>query len=186
MADRLLFETRQAFRVWLSENCRRSDGAELLFGKKGGPKTLTLDEAQEEAVCFGWVDSVMHRIDEKIYCLHFSQRRSGCKWSALNKTLAEKMEREGRMTDCGREKIEEAKKNGQWDAQKPAKITDTEIDLLKSLLSSHEPAYTNFLAMSPSVQRTYTALYLDAKSEKTKITRLEKIIDRLDKNLKPM
>ena len=58
--------------------------------------------------------------------------------------------------------------------------------MFKQLIEPHEPAYTNFSAMSDSVQRTYTLFYLDAKSDKTRGTRLEKIIDRLNNNLKPM
>lgn len=186
MPNQLLFATRQEFREWLIKNCSCSEGIWLVFGKKGGPQTLTYREALEEALCFGWIDSLVNRIDDKTRIQHFTPRRKGSKWSETNKGLVASLEAQGLMTDNGRAKIAEAKANGQWDVPPPAKITDEQISVLASLLEGYEPAYSNFLAMSPSVQRTYTGFYRDAKLEQTKITRLAKIIDRLNKNLKPM
>ena len=79
-----------------------------------------------------------------------------------------------------------AKQNGQWDNSKRSTASEEQIRMFRQLIEPHEPAYTNLLAMSDSVQRTYTLFYLDAKSDKTRQTRMEKIIDRLNKNLKPM
>ena len=90
------------------------------------------------------------------------------------------------MTQQGLEAIERAKKNGSWDNAKRILINDEQIQMFKEIIQPHEPAYTNFLAMSHSVQRTYTGFYLDAKSDKTRQDRIEKIIDRLNSNLKPM
>jgi len=90
------------------------------------------------------------------------------------------------MTARGYEAIEQAKRNGQWDNSSRVIIDDEQIELFKKLVYPYEPAYTNLLAMSHSVQRTYTGFYLDAKSDATRQTRLEKIVDRLNKNLKPM
>jgi len=83
-------------------------------------------------------------------------------------------------------KIEEAKKNGQWTAPKAAPITEEQILSVTELLKEYEPAYTNFLSMSPSVQKTYTRAYLDAKTEAGREKRLSWMVDRLNKNLKPM
>ena len=65
-------------------------------------------------------------------------------------------------------------------------LTFVDRQAFRQWLGRHEPAYTNLVAMSQSIQRTYTAFYLDAKSEQTRHTRLQKIIDRLNNNLKPM
>ena len=65
-------------------------------------------------------------------------------------------------------------------------VGDAQIQMFSEIIQPHEPAYTNLLAMSHSVQRIYTGFYLDAKSDKTRQARLEKIIDRLNRNLKPM
>ena len=113
-------------------------------------------------------------------------RRKNSKWSEKNKVLAEKLEKEGIMTDLGRAKIEEAKENGQWDAPKPPAVTDEEISALTVLLKAYEPACTNFLAMSPSVKRAYTRAYFDAKTDDGRDKRLAWMIERLNKNLKPM
>lgn len=90
------------------------------------------------------------------------------------------------MTDFGRKKIEEARKNGQWDAPRPTAITEEQIAGLSALLEGYEPAYTNFQAMSPSVKKTYTRAYLDAKTEEGQKKRLAWMVDRLNRNLKPM
>jgi len=96
------------------------------------------------------------------------------------------LEQQGKMTDFGRNKIAEAKENSQWIAPKSPPITDEQIEFLSSLLKDHEPAYTNFEAMSLSVKKTYTRAYLDAKTDAGREKRLVWMIERLNKNLKPM
>jgi len=184
--DILEFTDRAAFRAWLDKNSTSSDGVWLLFGKKGGPVTLTAGEALEEALCFGWIDGQMQSIDDKTYKKYFSIRRANSKWSEKNKALAEQLEQQGKMTDFGRNKIAEAKENGQWTAPKSPPITDEQIEFLSSLLKDHEPAYTNFEAMPLSVKKTYTRAYLDAKTDAGREKRLVWMIERLNKNLKPM
>ncbi len=90
------------------------------------------------------------------------------------------------MTDFGRKKIEEAKQSGQWDAPKPAAVTEEQIASLSALLEGYEPAFTNFQAMSPSVKKTYTKAYLDAKTDAGREKRMAWMVDRLNRNLKPM
>jgi uncharacterized protein YdeI (YjbR/CyaY-like superfamily) len=186
LIEHLLFTSRNEFRNWLEENCFSSDGIWLLFGKAGGPKTIGANEALKEALCFGWIDGQMKRIDDNKYIKYFSSRRENSKWSEKNKALVEKLQKQGQITEYGKIKIEEAKKNGQWDAPRPAEITNEQIGLLCDLLKEHEPAYTNFQTMTPSVKRTYTRAYLDAKTEAGRIKRLAWLIERLNKNLKPM
>ncbi|RKI71111.1 hypothetical protein D7V91_02050 [bacterium 1xD42-67] len=186
MDDIMRFDDRGAFRSWLMEHCRSSSGIWLLFGKAGGPKTVTAGEALEEALCFGWIDGQMQRIDDTTYKKYFSQRRGGSKWSEKNKALVQSLEERGLMTGSGREKIEEAKKNGQWYAPGPAAVTEEQIAQLSAMLEGHEPAWTHFQTMSPSVKKTYTRAYLDAKTEAGREKRIAWIADRLDRGLKPM
>ncbi|MCL1917655.1 MAG: YdeI/OmpD-associated family protein [Peptococcaceae bacterium] len=186
MAEHLQFASRNEFRRWLNDNCMSSGGVWVLFGKPGGPVTVKANEALEEALCFGWIDGQMKSIDDKSYIKYFSLRRRGSKWSEKNKKLVEMLEQQGLMTDYGRAKIEEAKKNGQWDAPKAPAITDEHIVALLDLLKSHEPAYTNFIAMPPSVKKTYTQAYYNAKTETGRGKRLSWMIERLNDNLKPM
>lgn len=186
MDEVLTFCNRQDFRKWLSENCLTSGGIWLLLGKSGGPKTITANEALEESLCFGWIDGQMQSIDEKTYKRYFSLRRENSKWSEKNKALTEHLEKQGIMTDCGRKKIEEAKKNGQWDAPKAPAVTEEHIAALSDLLKEYHTAYTNFQAMSSSVKKTYTRAYLDAKTDEGRKKRLSWMVERLNENLKPM
>lgn len=186
MSEPLQFFSREEFRAWLTEHCLSTDGVWLLFGKSGGPKTLKAAEALEEALCFGWIDGQMQSLDQKSYQKYFSMRRMGSKWSEKNKALAAQLEQKGLMTDYGRAKIAEAKVGGQWDAPKTPAVTEEQISDLAALLEEYEPAHTHFQAMSPSVKRTYTRAYLDAKTEEGREKRLAWMVDRLNRNLKPM
>ena len=186
MSDGLAFSTRAEFRAWLQKNGTSSAGVWLLFGKKGGPETLTAAEALEEALCYGWIDGQMQSLDSTKYKKYFACRTANSKWSDKNKKLVEKLEEQGHMTEYGREKIAQAKENGQWDAPKAPAISDEQIAALSALLKAHELAYANFLAMPPSVKKTYTRAYFDAKTQAGRESRLAWMIDRLNKNLKPM
>ncbi len=186
MSDIMEFADREEFRKWLNEHCLSDDGIWLLFGKAGGPKTIKAGEALEEALCFGWIDGQMQRIDDKTYKKYFSMRREKSKWSEKNKALTQKLEERGLMTDFGRKKIEEAKKNGQWYAPKPMEITEEKIAVLSTMLEAYEPAFTNFQEMSLSVKKTYARAYFDAKTDAGREKRIAWMVDRLNKNLKPM
>lgn len=182
----LEFRNRATFRAWLLEYGADSDGVWLLFGKKGGPLTLKAGEALEEALCFGWIDGQMQSIDATQYKKYFARRTANSKWSAKNKALVAELEQRGLMTDFGRAKIAEAKANGQWEAPKAAEIGEEQIAVVAEVLKQHEPAYTNFMAMSPSVKKTYARAYFDAKTEAGRKSRLSWMVERLNKNLKPM
>ena len=186
MSDIMQFTNRAEFRKWLSEHCLSSAGIWLLFGKPGGPKTIKAGEALEEALWFGGIDGQMERIDDKTYKKYFSMRREKSKWSEKNKALVKSLEERGLMTDLGRKKIEEAQKNGQWYAPAPIAVTEEQIACLSALLEGYEPAFTNFQAMPPSVKKTYTRAYFDAKTEAGRERRIAWMVDRLNKNLKPM
>ena len=184
--DQLIFADRDEFHKWLQVNCLTSKGIWLLFGKADGPKTIGPNDALEEALCFGWIDSQIKSLDEKTYIKYFSPRRKGSEWSEKNKAMVEILENQGRMTEYGRQKIAEAKQDGTYKPKDRAPITAEMTDVLTHALKGIEPAYTNFLGMSPSVKRTYTALFHEGKSEETRHKMFEKIVDRLNNNLKPM
>lgn len=186
IASMYQFASREEFRKWLSENCQSDQGIWLVFGKKGGPKTLSSSEALEEALCFGWIDGQIKSLDEAAYKKYFAQRRKGSKWSEKNKGLIDFLQAQGKMTDHGRAKVEEAKRRGTWSSPPPRSFTDEELNILPELLRGTEPAHSNFLAMSKSVRTTYTAVYLAAVSEEARARRLARITERLNNNLKPM
>lgn len=186
MSDIMEFANREEFREWLNDHCLSSAGVWLLFGKAGGPKTIKAGEALEEALCFGWIDGQMQSIDDKTYKKYFSMRREKSKWSEKNKSLVKSLEERGLMTDFGRRKIEEAQKNGQWYAPNPMAVTEEQIACLSALLEGYELACTNFQAMPLSVKKTYTRAYFDAKTDAGREKRIAWMVDRLNKNLKPM
>ncbi len=186
MSDIMKFSNREEFREWLSGNCLSEAGIWLLLGKAGGPKTIKAGEALEEALCFGWIDGQMQSIDDMTYKKYFSMRREKSKWSEKNKELVKSLEERGLLTDFGRKKIEEAKKNGQWDAPNPMAVTEEQIAQVSALLEGYEPAFTNWGTMPSSVKKTYTRAYFDAKTDAGREKRIAWMVDRLNKNLKPM
>ena len=90
------------------------------------------------------------------------------------------------MTDPGRRKIEEAKRNGQWDAPDLMALTQEQVDQISALLEGHELAGTNFRAMPASVKKTYARAYFDARTDAGREKRLAWMVERLDQNLRPM
>lgn len=185
--NRLLLKDRAEFRAWLAEHALSAEGIWLVFGKDGGPSTIKANEALEEALCFGWIDGQIQSVDESSYLKYFKQRNESGNWSEKNKSLAEKLEERGLMTDFGRAKIEAAKQNGRWDSPKAETLSDGQFEGFIAMLRPHEQAYGNFMKMSRSMQRTYaSSYYFGAKTEAGKQKRLQSIIERLNLNLNPM
>ncbi len=184
--ESLKFTAREDFRSWLTENAETSGAVWLYFSKAAGEKTLKASEALEEALCFGWIDGQMKSLSDTAYIKYFSPRRKNSKWSEKNKKLVTELEQRGIMTDLGRARVNEAKENGQWDTNNSTEVIEEQIKAVSELLKDFEPAYTNFLAMSPSVRKTYTKGYFSAKTEAGRESRLKWMVDRLNKNLKPM
>ena len=186
MPTELLCPTRADFRIWLSENAKSSAGIWLIFGKTKTVITLTANDALEEALCFGWIDGQMKRIDDTKYIKYFARRRPKSAWSEKNKKTVEMLREKGIMTELGENAIRDAMKNGAWDAPKPGPIADKQVDAFAERLVGISPAYENFMKMSPSVRRTYTGSYYAPKSEEARRRNFDRIVDRLNQNLKPM
>ncbi len=185
--NRLLFQKRAEFRQWLANNALSQEGVWLTFSKKGNPETLTAGEALEEALCFGWIDGQMQRIDENAYLKYFKQRNETSNWSDKNRKLAEKLESQGLMTDFGRAKIRIAQQNGFWDSPKPEPLTDEQLQQFEDMLKSCGIASANFLKMPRSARRAYASSYfIGAKTEDGKQKRFAAIVERLNLNLNPM
>lgn len=184
--DELLCADRRAFRTWLEQNHASSPGVWLVLGKEGGPKTVTAGEALEEALCFGWIDGQLKSLGTGKYLKKFTPRRKGSVWSARNRKLAETLMAAGRMTAAGEAAVGAAQKAGMWGRPRPEPISAAQIGVLAEALSGNPEVLANFLNMSPSVRRTYTGFYLSAKGEDTRKKRLERIIERVRENKKPM
>ncbi len=118
-AERPLLEVadRAELRAWLSENHSTSTGVRAAVSKKGGTKTtLTYDDAVEEALSFGWIDSTAMKLDDERYIISLTPRRPRSGWARSNRQRVERLIAEGRMTPAGFEAIERAKANGSWEA----------------------------------------------------------------------
>ena len=182
----LLFSSREDFRAWLKENAETSEGVWLVFGKTKAVISLSANDALEEALCFGWIDGQMQSIDNTKYLKYFVRRRVKSVWSEKNKKTVETLRDKGIMTELGEKAVQTAIKNGTWDDPKDNLITDEQIEAFAEKLVGISPAYENLKNMSPSVRRTYTGRYLSFKTEEARQRDFEKIVDRLNKNLKPM
>jgi uncharacterized protein YdeI (YjbR/CyaY-like superfamily) len=111
----LHFSSADGWRTWLERNhTTQGDAWLLIYKRSSGTRSVTLDQAVEEALCFGWIDSSMQPIDGERYALRFTPRRKGSNWSARNKGRVAKLIEEGRMTEAGIAEIERAKGDGRW------------------------------------------------------------------------
>ena len=182
----LIFPNRKDFREWLHKNAENSGGVWLVFSKAKDFVTLTANDALEEALCFGWIDGQMKSIDDKKYIKYFAKRREKSPWSEKNKKIAGMLREKKLMDKLGEKAVETAVKNGTWDAEKPESITAEQIKTLAKKLKGISPAFDNFNRMPFSVQSAYTGRYLSFKTEEARQRDFEKIVDRLNKNLKPM
>ena len=116
MIEPLECATAAEWRRWLERHHDSETGVWLLIAKKGASRPgVSLVDATEEALCFGWIDSAMRPVDDERYRLRYTPRRAKSNWSEVNKARVERLVREGRMTDAGLAKVEEAKADGRWD-----------------------------------------------------------------------
>ena len=185
MEDQLLFCDRDEFRSWLASNDANNQGVWLLFYKKPAQtQCIRYAEAVEEAICYGWIDSLMKKLDEERYIRKFTPRRRKSNWSELNKKRAGKLIGKGLMTEAGLRKIAEAKETGMWDKTAYETINDDAVSVLRDELRPHKEAHTNFVKMAPSVQRNYAGWIYSAKREETRKRRLQSAVNLLEQNKK--
>ena len=138
--DYLTFTNRDEWRSWLKSNHDRATEAWLVLYKKGTRQpSLSIAEAQEEALCFGWIDHMSKSLDASRYLLRFTPRRAGSIWSITNIRRVERLIEAGLMTEAGLEKIAEAQQNGQWEAAIASKLAlaGSCLELTKSLLQKY-------------------------------------------------
>ena len=124
MEDILTFESAKKWEDWLGDNHTSSKGIWIRnFKKDSGVSSVTVTEALEVALCFGWITGQAKPCDDKSWLANFVPRRPNSLWSKRNTQLAEKLIREGRMKPAGMKQIEDAKRDGRWDrAYQPRKM----------------------------------------------------------------
>jgi uncharacterized protein YdeI (YjbR/CyaY-like superfamily) len=169
MILKLYISNRKDWRKWLKENHKTTDCIWLIYYKKHtGKPRIPYDDAVEEALCFGWIDSIVKRIDEERFMQKFTPRKNKSSWSESNKKRVIKMIKQKRMTKAGMNKINAAIANGQWN-----KTIETEIDFempseLSQLLSVNKKARGFFNELSPSHKKQYIGWIASAKKVETK------------------
>ena len=127
-------KTRKTWRKWLEKNHAKEKGVWLILYKKGN-KVLCVNyvDAVEEALCFGWIDSIKKKRDEESSIQFFSKRKLKGNWAKSNRERVKKLIRQGLMTPAGQEMIDYAKKTGTWAASVETEKSVIPSDLKKTL-----------------------------------------------------
>lgn len=163
---------RAAWRVWLEENHAGTHGVWLVYYKKGsGQPSVSYDEAVEEALCFGWIDSLVNPIDEQRYKQVFTPRKPGSRWSRLNKQRVERLIAEGRMTPAGMEKINAARQDGSWTMLDAIEDLVRPDDLAEAL-AANPAAEAGYQALASSQKKIILAWLHDTKNPETRRQRI--------------
>jgi uncharacterized protein YdeI (YjbR/CyaY-like superfamily) len=185
-AEQLTFRDRQVFRAWLTQHHARPDGLWLVFGKKQALETLTAEEALEEALCFGWIDGLVKRIDETRYIKYFSPRRKRSNWSEKNKATAAKLIRCGRMAAPGLQAVQRAKQGGTWETSQTPAVTAEQVEMFARVIRPFAKAAENYQKIPRSLKKQFAGMYFAAKQETTRQRRLQKLIGLLEQNRRPI
>jgi uncharacterized protein YdeI (YjbR/CyaY-like superfamily) len=180
------FKDYNAWRRWLEENHSSEKEVWVIIQKKKSKhKGLKYEEAVEEAICFGWIDSKMQSIDAESFRQRFSPRRKNSIWSKKNKKTAEKMIKAEKMTEAGFATIKAAKQNGKWDTAYSSKMAPTIPSDLEEALKENELAWRNFSRFSNSAKVQYIYWVTGAKKDETRQKRIVEVVKKAAKNVKP-
>lgn len=150
-------------------------------GSRSADLGWRLDHAVEEALCFGWIDSIVKRIDDAKFAQKFTPRRGRTKWSALNQQRLRKLVREGRMTAAGLAMIDPAMRDEEASPKQSQRDSDIPR-FVKQTLMKNAKAWQNFQNLAPSRHRAYVRLIVGAKTEETREQRVRDVVSRLTQN----
>jgi uncharacterized protein YdeI (YjbR/CyaY-like superfamily) len=182
----LHFENRQQWRQWLEANHATELEAWLVHFKKGSPTAgVSLDDAVEEALCFGWIDSKLMSIDKQKFLLRYAPRKRDSVWSQINKERAERLIASGEMTDAGMVKITEARRRGLWEAAYTSRNQDIIPPDLRAALVTNELAMANFEKFANTYRNAYIGWVTGARTTATREKRISEVVERSAHNQKP-
>jgi uncharacterized protein YdeI (YjbR/CyaY-like superfamily) len=155
----------------------------LAYYKKGSGKTsVTYEEALQEALCFGWIDSTVRRIDEERYSQKYTPRNDRSVWSASNKARIEKLMARGLMAPSGLAKVEAAKRNGSWErldeVDRIGRGAEPPPELMAAL-DAVPAARSAFDRQPPSHRKLWAYWVLSAKKPETRTRRITETIKRI-------
>jgi uncharacterized protein YdeI (YjbR/CyaY-like superfamily) len=176
--------SRLAWRKWLDQNHEKRESIWLIIAKKGsGLPTLPIEDAIEEALCYGWIDSLPNKVDENRYKVLMSPRKPKSNWSKINKKRAYKMIKAGLMTPSGMKMISLARKTGTWNA---LENVDRLImpDDLKKACTKNKKALHYFDQFPPSAKRGILEWIGNAKTTETRIKRIDETVSLAATNIR--
>jgi len=180
---RQFFQGREDWRAWLAANHATAQEIWLVIRKKHTAKAgLTYVDALEEALCFGWIDGILKRIDDEKHTVRFSPRRKNSIWSEQNKKRVGKLIQEGRMTEAGLAKIKEAKANGQWEKAAVREDVTAVPPELTAALARNAQARVNFEKLAPSYRKQFIYWVSTAQRDQTREKRIRATIKLLVAN----
>jgi uncharacterized protein YdeI (YjbR/CyaY-like superfamily) len=164
--------TRAEWRAWLTENHTKPQGIWMISYKKAtGKPFVPYDEAVEEALCFGWIDSKPNKLDAERSMLWFAPRKPGTGWSRPNKERVARMLAAGLMMPAGIAKVEAAQQDGSWSALDAVENLEIPPDLAAAL-AGYDAASDHFAAFPRSVKRGILEWIANAKTASTRAKRI--------------
>lgn len=177
-------KSRAEWRAWLEKNHERQEGVWLVTYKKAtGKPRLDYEEAVEEALCFGWIDSKGNKLDDERSMLWMAPRKPGTGWSRLNKQRIERLVKSGLMAPSGQAKFEAARQDGSWSALDAVEALEIPMDLKKALRKYPE-AKKYFEAFPRSVKRAILEWISTAKKPETRAKRIEETARLASENIR--
>ncbi|HEX7980346.1 MAG TPA: YdeI/OmpD-associated family protein [Gemmatimonadaceae bacterium] len=166
---------RAAWRRWLAKQHGRSPGIWLVFDKKSSrPDRLAYGDAVEEALCFGWIDSLVRSIDDARYVQLFTPRKPKSTWSRANKVRVERLLAEGLMAAAGLASLELAKANGSWESLDAVEAFVMPEELTTAL-AAVPGAAEKFASFSPSARKAYLHWISQAVRPETRSRRIQEV-----------
>jgi len=175
---------RKAWRKWLEKNHLVKDNVHLILYRKAGKNhNLTYEEAVEEALCFGWIDSQGSKRDEESSFLYFSKRKPKSAWSKLNKDRVKRLSKQKLIAPAGQAMIDHAKKSGTWNILDDVEKMIVPKDL-EQRFSKNKTALKNFNAFPPGVRKVILGWINYAKQESTRKKRIEETVTLAAKNIR--
>ncbi|NML69749.1 bacteriocin-protection protein [Chryseobacterium sp. RP-3-3] len=172
----IFFATPEDFRKWLGEHHMKEKEVLVGFYKKGtGKASMNWSESVDQALCFGWIDGVRRSIDAESYYNRFTPRKPNSNWSIINIKKVEELTKAGLMTPEGQKAFEARKeeKTGIYSHEKEL-ILDSAYE---KEFKTHHNAWEFFEKQAPSYKKTIIHWLMSAKQEKTRLSRLEKVIN---------
>ena len=165
--------TRADWRAWLEANHERPGGVWLVsFKRATGRPFVSYDEAVEEALCFGWVDSKPRKLDDERTMLWFAPRKAGSGWSRPNKERVARAEAAGRVAPAGAAKVAAAQRDGSWTMLDGVEALEVPPDLAAAF-AAYPDAARRFEGFPRSAKRGILEWIVQAKTPTTRHKRVE-------------